>query len=236
MRKNAVVPASPALTEEAIAETVNSRFEQVRATANDLRLQMLGVGFTLVQAERELVRMGKLKRGNRDEGTSLQAWLAAHCPAIPYKTAMDWKGLAEKSLRKVGGNEGAALQLMMAENPCLAEADDAEWTESQLKAREEIYSCETKGALKQMLMPFLGDDRPVGRPRGTSGAPGRRAATAEERAADAEALTRETLGRVTSYLAGAWIETVAPETRDDFVRTLRDCADLAEERARRAAR
>jgi len=169
MKKTAIVkssPTTPALTEDVIAETINSRFEEVKATANNLRMQMLGVGFTLVQAERELEKMGKLKVHNQHQSSGgLQAWLATHCPTLPYKTAMDWKNLAEKSLKKIGGDEGSALQLMLTS---AADVEDGEWTDAQIEAREELYSCDTKGALKQMLMPFFGAGT-VGRPKGSYG-------------------------------------------------------------------
>ena len=159
------------VTENDIANAINSRFEEVKNTANQLRMQMLGVGFTLVQAEIELQKMGKLKRGNRFTGKEelgLCGWLSKHCPAIPYKTAMDWKGLAEKSLKKIGGETESALQLMLIND---GESVDGEWTEKQLKAREEIYACQTKGALRQMLMPFFGAGT-VGRPKGALGETG----------------------------------------------------------------
>ena len=159
------------VTENDIANAINSRFEEVKSTANQLRMQMLGVGFTLVQAEIELQRMGKLKRGNTHSGDGLCGWLAKHCPAIPYKTAMDWKNLAEKSLKKIGGETESALQLMLINDPMTLEADEGEWTEKQLKAREEIYACQTKGALRQMLMPFFGTGT-VGRPKGSLGETG----------------------------------------------------------------
>ena len=160
------------VTENDIANAINSRFEEVKSTANQLRMQMLGVGFTLVQAEIELERMGKLKMHNQHQSCGgLQAWLAKHCPAIPYKTAMDWKNLAEKSLKKIGGETESALQLMLINDPMTLEADEGEWTEKQLKAREEIYACQTKGALRQMLMPFLGAGT-VGRPKGSLGETG----------------------------------------------------------------
>lgn len=156
------------VTESDIANAINSRFEEVKSTANQLRMQMLGVGFTLVQAEIELQRMGKLKRGNTHSGDGLCGWLSKHCPAIPYKTAMDWKNLAEKSLKKIGGETESALQLMLIND---GESVDGEWTEKQLKAREEIYACQTKGALRQMLMPFFGAGT-VGRPKGSLGETG----------------------------------------------------------------
>ena len=160
------------VTENDIANAINSRFEEVKNTANQLRMKMLGVGFTLVQAEIELERMGKLKTHNQHQSCGgLQAWLSKHCPAIPYKTAMDWKNLAEKSLKKIGGETESALQLMLINDPMTLEADEGEWTEKQLKAREEIYACQTKGALRQMLMPFFGAGT-VGRPKGSLGETG----------------------------------------------------------------
>lgn len=159
------------VTENDIANAINSRFEEVKNTANQLRMQMLGVGFTLVQAEIELERMGKLNRNGKTDGMNLSRWLSKHCPAIPYKTAMDWKNLAEKSLKKIGGETESALQLMLINDPMTLEADEGEWTEKQLKAREEIYACQTKGALRQMLMPFFGAGT-VGRPKGSLGETG----------------------------------------------------------------
>jgi len=168
MNNNAIVKSpvtQVALSEDVIAETINSRFEEVKSTANTLRMQMLGVGFTLVQAERELEKMGKIDRNGKTDGMNLSRWLAKRCPALPYKTAMDWKNLAEKSLKKIGGNEGEALQLMM-------ESEDEQigrtglWTKEQLEARNEIYSCETKSELKQMLMPFF-EAGHAGRPVGS---------------------------------------------------------------------
>ena len=159
------------VTENDIANAINSRFEEVKSTANQLRMQMLGVGFTLVQAEIELERMGKLKKNRNTDGDSLGSWLSKHCPAIPYKTAMDWKNLAEKSLKKIGGETESALQLMLINDPMMLEADEGEWTEKQLKAREEIYACQTKGALRQMLMPFFGAGT-VGRPKEALGETG----------------------------------------------------------------
>jgi len=165
------------VTESDIANAINNRFEEVKNTANQLRMQMLGVGFTLVQAEIELQRMGKLKKGRFDEGrTSLGSWLAKHCPAIPYKTAMDWKNLAEKSLKKIGGETESALQLMLIND---GESVDGEWTDKQLKAREEIYACQTKGALRQMLLPFFGSGT-VGRPKGSLGETGKTHTTDKE--------------------------------------------------------
>ena len=87
--------------------------------------------------------------------------------------------------------------------------------------------------MRQMLL--WGDDeapRSAGRPKGTVAAGTPRAKTAEERVAEAESETREILGKLLAFLRGNWLETVSQQTRDDFARTLRDCANAAEERMR----
>lgn len=189
------------------------------------------------------------KKGRWGEGranSGLEGWLAEHCPEIVYATARNYKSMAAKMVAMMGGESAEVLAALRSPHELAVDsaADGAAAAEpcaetvpaEVIEERERLFTEATsRRKLEQLWFSFTGQG-PVGRPRGTSGTAGRRAATAEERAADAEALTRETLGRVTSYLAGAWIETVAPQTRDDFVRTLRDCADLAEERARRAAR
>lgn len=156
--KNEVVKVV-SCTEAEIADYINKQYAETLETANRLRMQMLGVGYVLVKAERELLRMGKLNGGNRYRSDGgFCAWLTEHCPAIPYKTAMDWKNLAERSLAKIGGETDAALTLMLS-------PDEGTWTHKQLEARDEILACETKGELKQMLFPFLAGR--AGRPEGS---------------------------------------------------------------------
>ena len=76
--------------------------------------------------------------------------------------------LAAANATEIGGETESALQLMLIND---GESVDGEWTEKQLKAREEIYACQTKGALRQMLMPFFGAGT-VGRPKGSLGETG----------------------------------------------------------------
>lgn len=156
--------------EDDIAAALNKAYARAVAAAGELKCRMLEVGYVLVRAEQDLFSRGSLKRGRHDTGESLQSWLAARCPDLPYKTAMDWKALAERSLKRIGGDTRAALALML-EGPDAADALDAEWTPSQLAARDEIYACETKGQLRQMLMPFFGEGKP-GRPKGAAAADG----------------------------------------------------------------
>lgn len=251
---------------EALARSLTAQYRRAEGARGAFMREAVAFGAALIEAEEYLVTAGtkyktcgnlakgedNAKKGRWGEGrpnSGLEAWLAANCPEISYATAKSYKMYATRVIAMMGGETlevMAALrcpnELKVSYEPSGAETDPAEGVETVsdaiIEAREALFTEATsRRKLEQMWLRFAcdGEPRGPGRPKG-SGTAGRRAATAEERAADAEALTRETLGRVTSYLAGAWIETVAPETRDDFVRTLRDCADLAEERARRAAR
>lgn len=157
--------------EAALAAAINKAYARAVAAAGELKCRMLEVGYVLVRAEQDLFSRGSINKGWNKRGESLQSWLAARCPDLPYKTAMDWKALAERSLKKIGGDTRAALALML-EGPDAADAIDAEWTPSQLAARDEIYACETKGQLRQMLMPFFGEGRHPGRPKGAVAADG----------------------------------------------------------------
>lgn len=253
------VVVDAAAYESARAARLSSQYRRAEGARGAFVREAVAFGAMMIKAERELgsfsTAVEKLdnlsKRGRNGEGrpnSGLEGWLAERCPEINYKTAQSYKSMAAKMVAMMGGESAEVLaalrsphELAISYEPSGAETDDdpdglGTVDAEIIEARERLFTEATsRRKLEQLWFSFTGQG-PVGRPRGTSGTAGRRVATAEERAADAEALTRETLGRVTSYLAGAWIETVAPQTRDDFVRTLRDCADLAEERARRAAR
>lgn len=232
-------PTGPAPLEggpSAYRARVSAQYAAIETAKDNLLRECVKFGALLTEVGHYL---GEARGRDRD-GAGLRAWLESNCPDVNYSTAMGYKALAAKCVKMLGGGSQAVAVLQdKTEVVPPGEERPVAVEERFVARRDELFGeAKSRRELEQQYFKFMaaeGRGKP-GRPRGTSGTPGRRAATAEERAADAEALTRETLGRVTSYLAGAWIETVAPETRDDFVRTLRDCADLAEERARRAAR
>lgn len=236
---------------EQVARAIRVQVNVVAGVEVRGNFEKLKLGAMVSEAVRLLKLEGAAERGPTAKGGGARGWWEATCPktargeaVIPYYTVMKWKLAAEKLPEILCSHDMANPDIRnedVRRHYAQTLAALAKDPKSLLKSDRDVLTSAERVAkgmtMRQMLL--WGDDeapRSAGRPRGTSGTAGRRAATAEERAADAEALTRETLGRVTSYLAGAWIETVAPQTRDDFVRTLRDCADLAEERARRAAR
>lgn len=56
------------------------------------------------------------------------------------------------------------------------------------------------------------------------------AKTAEDRIAEAEEQTRELMGKIGAYFRGKWFETVSEQTKNDFIKSLKDWAEVASER------
>lgn len=167
----AVSAPAPAVCETDIAAAIRQSYIAAVVAANALRVKMLAVGYVLVHAERALLALGKLKKGRNDKGESLQSWLAENCPEVPYKTAMDWKGLAEKTLEQIDGPRDAALNLMLASATASDGSPSADiplatqtYTSRQIRMRDAILQCKTKSELKQLLFPFLHGK--AGRPAG----------------------------------------------------------------------
>lgn len=190
------------------------------------------------------------KKGRWGEGrpnSGLEAWLAENCPEISYATAKSYKMYATRVMAMMGGETLEVMAALRCPNeqkisyePSGAETDPAEGVETVsdaiIEAREALFTEATsRRKLEQMWFRFAagdGEPRGPGRPKGSGEAGTPRAKTAEERVAEAESETREILGKLLAFLRGNWLETVSQQTRDDFARTLRDCANAAEERMR----
>ena len=56
------------------------------------------------------------------------------------------------------------------------------------------------------------------------------AKTADDRIAEAEEQTRELMGKIGAYFRGKWFETVSEQTKNDFIKSLKDWAEVATER------
>lgn len=235
---------------EALARSLTAQYRRAEGARGAFMREAVAFGAALIEAERSLVPAGtKLdnlsKRGRNCEGrpnSGLEAWLAENCPEISYPTAKKYKMYATRVMAMMGGETlevMAALrcpnELKVSYEPSGAETDPAEGVETVsdaiIEAREALFTEATsRRKLEQMWFRFAagdGEPRGPGRPKGTGAAGTPRAKTAEERVAEAESETREILGKLLAFLRGNWLETVSQQTRDDFARTLRDCADQA---------
>ena len=165
------------------------------------------------------------------KGGGLQTWLAKSCPEVNYNTAMGYKALAGKCVKMLGGGSQAVAVLQdKTEVIPPGEEEPIEVESKFIEKRDELFSeVKSRRDLEQTYFKFMASEgrRGPGRPKGSGAAGTPRAKTAEERVAEAEAETREILGKLLAFLRGNWLETVSQQTRDDFARTLRDCADQA---------
>lgn len=190
---------------------------------------------------RECVKFGALltevgyflgeARHAKNEGEGLKAWLEKSCPEVNYSTAMGYKALAEKCVKMLGGGS-QAVAVLQDKTEVIPPGDEEpiEVDSKFIEKRDELFSeVKSRRQLEQTYFKFMASEgrRGPGRPKGSGAAGTPRAKTAEERVAEAESETREILGKVLAFLRGNWLETVSQQTRDDFARTLRDCADQA---------
>ena len=235
-----VVEAAPAPAHDAgpkFAVMVSHRTVELPA-AQALSVQFARVGKTAGAAVREMVVFGAMlekvddglttDRYNPDgRGCSLKSWLEANCPEINYQTAKGYQRAAEgvRVLAKMAADV-PLLPLMGRETP----AD-----ETLRKVREDVLGVIANSSLNVLRRAAL--PVPVGNKlKGTHGLTrGRRALTAEEKAAEAEKMMRENVGAIGAYLRGPWFGMLTEQSQSDFLGALRHYAETVEDKMRKAA-
>lgn len=242
MRRSASLPT----VAEQVAQTIRVQVNVVAGVELMGNFEKLKLGAMVSEAVRLLKLDVAAERGPTAKGGGAKGWWETTCPktadgeaVIPYYTMMRWKIAAEKLPEILCSHDMA--------NPGIRNEDVRRHYAKTLAAlakdpkallrndRDILTSAErvAKGmTMRQMLLWGDGEPRGPGRPKGSGAAGTPRAKTAEERVAEAESETREILGKLLAFLRGNWLETVSQQTRDDFARTLRDCANTAEERMR----
>ena len=235
-----VVEAAPVPAHAAgptFAVQVSHRTVELPA-AQALSVQFARVGKTAGAAVREMVVFGAMlektddaltkDRYNPDgRGCSLKSWLEANCPEINYQTAKSYQRAAEgvRVLAKMA-DDVPLLPLMGRETP----ADAA-----LAKVREDVLGVIANSSLNVLRRAAL--PMPVGNKlKGTHGlSQGRRALTAEEKAAEAEKMMRENVGSIGAYLRGPWFGMLTEQSQSDFLGALRHYAATVEDLMRKAA-
>ena len=235
-----VVEAAPAPAHDAgpkFAVMVSHRTVELPA-AQALSVQFARVGKTAGAAVREMVVFGAMlekvddglttDRYNPDgRGCSLKSWLERNCPEINYQTAKGYQRAAEgvRVLAKMAADV-PLLPLMGRETP----AD-----ETLRKVREDVLGVIANSSLNVLRRAAL--PLPVGNKlKGTHGLTrGRRALTAEEKAAEAEKMMRENVGAIGAYLRGPWFGMLTEQSQSDFLGALRHYAETVEDKMRKAA-
>ena len=232
---------------EQVARAIRVQVNVVAGVEVRGNFEKLKLGAMVSEAVRLLKLEGAAERGPTAKGGGARGWWEATCPktargeaVIPYYTVMKWKLAAEKLPEILCSHDMANPDIRnedVRRHYAQTLAALAKDPKSLLKSDRDVLTSAERVAkgmtMRQMLL--WGDDeapRSAGRPKGSGAAGTPRAKTAEERVAEAESETREILGKLLAFLRGNWLETVSQQTRDDFARTLRDCANAAEERMR----
>ena len=219
------------MTEQDVAAGIKRQCKVIEDAEKNAQLERAKLGVILIRWEQYIGEA----RGRGKTGEGLKGWLAANVPELNYKTAVNYQSQAEMALKMLGG--GAKAQAVLLDEPTVTQPDGEviEIETDYVAKRDKIFEdVKSRRQLEQTYFKFMASEgrRGPGRPKGSGAAGTPRAKTAEERVAEAEAETREILGKLLAFLRGNWLETVSQQTRDDFARTLRDCANAAEERMR----
>ena len=208
------------------AQALSFQFAKVSKAAGAATREMVVFGAMLEQVDDGLTRN---RYNNADKGAtaSLKSWLEQNCPEINYQTAKSYQRAAEgvRVLAKMAADV-PLLPLMGRETP----ADAA-----LAKVREDVLGVIANSSLNVLRRAAL--PVPVGNKlKGTHGlSQGRRALTAEEKAAEAEKMMRENVGSIGAYLRGPWFGMLTEQSQSDFLGALRHYAATVEDLMRKAA-
>ena len=208
------------------AQALSVQFARVGKTAGAAVREMVVFGAMLEKIDDGLTRN---RYNNSDKGAtaSLKSWLERNCPEINYQTAKSYQRAAEgvRVLAKMAADV-PLLPLMGRETP----------TDAALaKVREDVLGVIANSSLNVLRRAAL--PLPVGNKlKGTHGlSQGRRALTAEEKAAEAEKMMRENVGSIGAYLRGPWFGMLTEQSQSDFLGALRHYAATVEDLMRKAA-
>lgn len=130
---------------------------------------------------RECVKFGALltevgyylgeARGRGNDGEGLRNWLNENCPEVNYSTAMNYKALATKCVKMLGGGSQAVAVLQDKTEVIPPGEDEPIEVEAKfLEKRDEIFSeVKSRREMEQMYFKFMaseGKGKP-GRPKGS---------------------------------------------------------------------
>ena len=205
------------------AKALNYQFMRCNKAMGSATMEMCRFGAMLEMIDDSLTKQ-RFTRADRGDGKgqSLKAWMEENCPDIPYHTAKNYQ-YAAKGIRNM-------LQLA-ADRPLLplmgVQPIADEEQESLRKKIIETVTGSSLNILRRASMP----QTPGNALKGTHGvAQGRRALTAEEKAAEAEKTMRQLVGDIGAYLRGPWFDMLSDSSQDDFIGALKHYVDVMNEK------
>lgn len=205
------------------AKALNYQFMRCNKAMGSATMEMCRFGAMLEMIDDSLTKQ-RFTRADRGDGKgqSLKAWMEENCPEIPYATAKSYQYAAKgiRNMLKLAADR--PLLPLMGVQP-LAEEEQ----ESLRKKIIETVTGSSLNILRRASMP----QTPGNALKGTHGvAQGRRALTAEEKAAEAEKTMRQLVGDIGAYLRGPWFDMLSDSSQDDFIGALKHYVDVMNEK------
>ena len=232
VRSTGKMPVAPvAAPSTNYKDRVSNQYAAIETAKDNLLRECVKFGALLTEVSYFLGEA----RGRGNDGEGLKAWLAENCPEVNYSTAINYKALATKCVKMIGGGSQAVAALQdktLVQEPGTGDTIDVDG--DFIRKRDELFAeVKSRRELEQTYFDFMARDgkRRPGRPKGSgAGAVEPRAKTAAVKAAEAEAEMRELIGRLGAYLTrGGKVGMLTAQARDDFHRALVDYAQqLAE--------
>lgn len=205
------------------AKALNYQFMRCNKAMGSATMEMCRFGAMLEMIDDSLTkqRFTNADKGN-GKGQSLKAWMEENCPEIPYATAKSYQYAAKGIRNMLQLAADRPLLPLMGVQP-LAEEEQ----ESLRKKIIETVTGSSLNILRRASMP----QTPGNALKGTHGvAQGRRALTAEEKAAEAEKTMRQLVGDIGAYLRGPWFDMLSDSSQDDFIGALKHYVDVMNEK------
>ena len=205
------------------AKALNYQYMRCNKAMGSATMEMCRFGAMLEMIDDSLTKQ-RFTRADRGDGKgqSLKAWMEEHCPEIPYATAKSYQYAAKGIRNMLQLAADRPLLPLMGVQP-LAEEEQ----ESLRKKIIETVTGSSLNILRRASMP----QTPGNALKGTHGvAQGRRALTAEEKAAEAEKTMRQLVGDIGAYLRGPWFDMLSDSSQDDFVGALKHYVDVMNEK------
>ena len=205
------------------AKALNYQFMRCNKAMGSATMEMCRFGAMLEMIDDSLTKQ-RFTRADRGDGKgqSLKAWMEENCPDIPYHTAKNYQYAAKGIRNMLQLAADRPLLPLMGVQP-LAEEEQ----ESLRKKIIETVTGSSLNILRRASMP----QTPGNALKGTHGvAQGRRALTAEEKAAEAEKTMRQLGGDIGAYLRGPWFDMLSDSSQDDFIGALKHYVDVMNEK------
>ena len=205
------------------AKALNYQFMRCNKAMGSATMEMCRFGAMLEMIDDSLTKQRYNNAVNPNgKGLSLKTWMEENCPDIPYQTAKTYQYAAKGIRNMLQLAADRPLLPLMGVQP-LAEEEQ----ESLRKKIIETVTGSSLNILRRASMP----QTPGNALKGTHGvAQGRRALTAEEKAAEAEKTMRQLVGDIGAYLRGPWFDMLSDSSQDDFIGALKHYVDVMNEK------